>query len=151
MDRKHKYIYIGLFTVLMVGTGLAAWFLFVSEGFTGYVVSTSGNPLNVTATFGDITLDTRTGEAVNTTTLTLENYDGDIDMVINYTVTKDDWADDCTDYEDDCDVEISFEGTPVLSDDTITVPSGESDLTATITCQKLSCPQDIGIEVELKE
>jgi len=144
-------VVIGILAILST-IGLAAWMIFAESSFTGQVTSTSGSPVIFSAEFQDFSLDTTTSNASDSTVAVLTNDNGDLQLTADINITRTDVSDDCIDYENDCDISILVENHGYIVDqDVVNLVSGDSDVTAEIVCDKLSCPQDIEVSLTLSE
>ena len=155
MVNKKKLSKLGVFIVGMIvmsGISLAVWMVLTGSAFTGHVVSTSGSPVTASISFQDLNIDT-TASAQNLSTIaTFENSNGDLDLVASIIIEKTDvLMDGCSDYVDDCRVDILDESGNTIEDgDTISfLPQEIKTFTAYLGCARLSCPQDVWVNLTL--
>lgn len=151
MGRMRKVLSVLGAFVLLAGIGTAAWSIFLMDSFTGYVTSTEGQPITLLSGFDDVSLDTTTAAATQTTSNNIKNENGNISVTFNANVSKTDIVDDCIDFEGDCDVAFEYSnagGSGALQDgDEIILTSGFTTVESIVTCQRLSCPQNIEAEI----
>lgn len=130
--------------------GVAAWLIYAGSSFTAQVTSVDDNPLSFSVDFSNIVVDTQTGASSTTSSATLQNDNGNITGTLSLGVKKvDDILDTCDDYLDDCDVVMTIDGNEVDDLDTILITSGSHSVVANVSCEKLSCPQDINVALNM--
>lgn len=148
--KKHPIATVLLFFGLSASFAFGAWSFLTSSSFTGQVTSTGEAPVSFTATFDNVAIDTQYSANSSSSDATITNANGELNSTVSIDITKSDVVDDCTAYENDCTVELEIEGSVYEDGDNYLVPSGDSDLTATISCVKASCPQNVTVEVSLE-
>ncbi len=140
-----KLGFILIVTLALMSTGaMAIWTLITSSSFTANVVSTDQAPVSFTSTFTSGQINTSNASVVQNFTSELYNANGNITMMFNAAVVKEDADDSCTDYENDCSNTYFKDGFEMNVSDTLNFTGGEStEVTTTIMCVQFSCPGNI--------
>lgn len=149
--KKYPRIAIALMMMLLVGTGLGAWLMSSSDDYDASVTSTGG-VTSFSVGFDDLAeMDTTDGAQSDSTTATIENLNGDRNIKMDITVTKNDTVDECTDYEDDCNVTFEVDSIARVDQEEFILSAGDTDIVSTLDCVALSCEHSLNIEVFLTD
>lgn len=128
----------------------AAWYIFTLYTSTATYNITSDNP-NITVLHllgGNIDTSDTAGNFTDTVTFN-SNVAGSAYVYLN-TIKTDIAIDACTNYENDCNVTYSFEGSPITNGTEINLIKGTNDIVVDVECVKWSCPQEIEAQVGVK-
>lgn len=150
LSTRNRSLIIVSCAIFLIAGASATWMMYYSPSSpTGFVVD-SNSSIVFSDDFLSDSVDATTGPVEKTNTITLENSNGPIVMTVYTNTTKEDVDDGCTDWQNDCEVSIDYQGETIneTSQD-ITVGSGFSYLNVTTSCERLSCPQTIQTEIEL--
>jgi len=151
---KKLVVFIGALVVLS-SIGTAVWMSSMSDGFTANVVSTDGNPLQISINFEDALLNTTTSTATEKTFVNFTNNNGQMWLGLEINETRIDIDDNCESYLDDCVINytINSDGNTegITTGDILNITSGDYMIESTILCKRASCPGSIEVEVKLIE
>ena len=126
--------------IATVGLVTAGWQIFASADIEATVNSTDSTPILFTTSFASLDLQTGNSDDSLTTTATLFNQNSNLDLIFTVDETYVDVEDNCVDLENDCIWQYKIDETNITNEDVILVTAGAHTISATITCQKLSCP-----------
>lgn len=88
-------------------------------------------------------IDVTSDSSVVYDTVTLDNQNGDVDVSVNFTVTKTDVMDSCYEYEDDVNVTVY----PL---DFSMNHTQQQDVTVEYQVKQWSCPQQVKVELGIE-
>ena len=147
LSLKYKVLSIIFMSVFLLGSATAVWISQFS-GSSGYDV-TSDVPIHFTGSLSLDNIDVSNESYYKNEVITLQNDNGAVDF--NFTIIKNEsdvFWDDCTDWEDDCDLKIEYLGEEISSG-IHEIPSGTSVLNVTSSCERYSCPQHLEAEISI--
>lgn len=148
---KKKLIISLLATLVLMTTVIGAWVLFGNTSYTAQVVNTPNNPAVFTVDFSNYEINTSLSATDTSINATITNINGDLDLTAIYSVNKFDVADDCSDYINDCDHTLYYDGGVINSGDSFTLSNGDHTFTSRLQCVRLSCPQQITVSLNFTE
>jgi len=149
MSARNKILTIMLFSLFLIGTGSAYWV--ISHNATSGLIISSDVDLTFTNNFNassEINTDLSAFSKVEV--ITIDNNNGEINLSVGLNKTIIDVVDSC-DNTDDTSWIVEYDGVELTDLDTITIPSGETNLTLTTNVVKFACPTTATIEIDLNQ
>jgi len=150
MNNKKKLMIAVICCLLIAGTGIAVWFFSWTTTSMATVNSDGGF---TTVEWSDFALDTTNGADSGSSIASVTFSGSDIcanitEKIINFN----DVIDECTDYINDCQADIYYNGTPIVEGDIISITAGNSmELNFSVSCLARSCPMTIDASTSLEE
>lgn len=150
MNKTKRFLVLAVFSfILLGGLATATYFFSVNQQAT-YDISGVEGELSVTIPLSDVTWNLSEG-LTNNNSLTINNANGDTDMLVSFDVVVN-GTDVTCDEVGDIDYKLYQDGTEVLDSEIITISSGLNILWINSTAIDVrSCPRSDTISISLVE
>lgn len=141
----------GIVALFLVSISYAAWSIWSEDSFVARIISTGETPLFFSTEFSDIEIDTSNNSMNVSNTGILRNTNGNISVVFGIETTKEDFDDECTSFEEDCEVNsfITIDNNDYVLSNGMTkdINNGDYNITTWISCVRFSCNQNISVTI----